>query len=253
MGSERFAVECVNINKSFGDKNVLHDINLRVKPGTIMALVGPNGAGKTTLLKILATLIAPSGGRAFIGGENVADNPIDIKKKMGFLSSEERSFYWRLTGRQNLKFFASLYDIRGKDKNKRIDEVLTSVGFYNDADTRFREYSTGMKQTLGIVRVLLHDPSVLLLDEPTRSLSPDVAKRIRKLILKKAKDEGKTVLISSHNLSEVEKLADSIAMLDHGVIQSVGTMDELKKLAGISVSANLNAVFEYFTGKDGGR
>lgn len=244
---EKPAIECISLKKAFGKRIVLQDIHLKIKQGAILALVGPNGAGKTTLLKILATLVVPSDGRALVCGKDVTINPIQVKKMTGFVSSEERSFYWRLTGRQNLNFFAALHNINGKERNRKINALLETVGLEKKSHVRFREYSTGMKQALGIVRGMLHDPPVLLLDEPTRSLSPDVARRVRDLINNKAGKEGKAILIASHNLKEVEDLTDRIAIIDHAAIKAMGTVSELKAEAGFSQSTDLETLFEHFT------
>ncbi len=244
MIKNQFAVECINLKKSFGKKIVLQDINLKTEKGSILGLVGPNGTGKTTLMKILATLITPSDGKAFISGYDVTANPISVKKEIGFVPSEERSFYWRLTGRQNLKFFAAIHNIFGKERDTQINTLLEAVGLIKDADVQFREYSTGMKQALGIVRGILHNPRVLIMDEPTRSLSPNIAKMVRQLIQDKVRKEGKTVLIASHNLKEIEDLADSIAVIHQGNIKAFGTLDELKASAGFSQNEDLDAIFE---------
>jgi ABC-2 type transport system ATP-binding protein len=247
MNMNNPAIECIGLNKAFGNKPVLQNIHLSVEGDEIFALVGPNGAGKTTLLKIFTSLIIPTGGKALVCGHDVMRDPIQAKRKIGFVPSEERSFYWRLNGGQNLRFFASLHNIRGKERNSKIEAVLEAVGLEDKGNVPFKEYSSGMKQALCIARGMLHDPPVLLLDEPTRSLSPDVARRIRGLIHNKAKKEGKTILISSHNLTEVEELADRIAVLHQGTIKALGSLNDLKTQAGFSRSADMDTLFEYFT------
>jgi ABC-2 type transport system ATP-binding protein len=240
-------IECIGLNKAFGNKPVLQNIHLSVKGEEILALVGPNGAGKTTLLKIFASLIMPTGGKALVCGYDVMREPIQAKRKIGFLPSEERSFYWRLSGIHNLRFFASLHNIRGKESNSKIKAALEAVGLKDKGNVPFKEYSSGMKQALGIARTVLHDPPVLLLDEPTRSLSPDVARKAQELIHNKAIKEGKTILISSHNLTEVEELADRIAVLHHGTIKALGSLNDLKTQAGLSQSTDMDTLFEHFT------
>lgn len=247
MNRKNPAIQCIGLTKGFGNKLVFQDIRFSVKKGHILALVGPNGAGKTTLLKIFASLIVPTGGRALVCGHDVIKNSIRAKRKIGFVPSEERSFYWRLSGRQNLRFFASLHNIQGQERNRRVNAALEAVGLGDKGNIRFSEYSSGMKQALGIARGILHDPPALLLDEPTRSLSPDVAGKVRKLINNKAKKEGKAVLIASHNLKEVEDLADGISIIHHGVIKALGSLSDLKTLAGISPSADLHSLFKHFT------
>jgi ABC-2 type transport system ATP-binding protein len=240
-------IACDHLGKSFGQRKVLHDVTFDVKGGNILALVGRNGAGKTTLLKILATLITPTDGTVLIGGEDASKNQLSVKRMMGLVSSEERSFYWRLTGTQNLQFFASLHGINGKDGKRRVEILLEAVGLEGKGGLRFREYSTGMKQALGIARAMLHDPRVLLLDEPTRSLSPDVARKVRLLFYELAKREGKAILMASHNLSELEGLADRVAILHQGMIRAIGDMSTLRQQAGLSGPETLEALFDHFT------
>jgi ABC-2 type transport system ATP-binding protein len=216
------AIECRHLSKAFGRQSVLESINLQVEPATLFALIGPMGAGKTTLLKILATLITPSEGTALINGVDVRKNPFEVRKMIGLITSEERSLYWRLTGRQNLRFFASLHGLKAKEMRERIEDLMREVGLSEKADTRVRMYSSGMRQALGIARGMLHDPPVLLVDEPTRSLSLDITRKVQELLLRRVRKEGKTVLMSSHNLTEIERLADRAAILNHGKIGPCG-------------------------------
>jgi ABC-2 type transport system ATP-binding protein len=248
MGNLRSAVHCRDLGKTFRSATILRDIHLAVPQGSILGLVGPNGAGKTTLLKILATLVTPSSGDAFVCGRHVVKEADAVRRMIGYVSSEERSFFWRLRGRDNLLFFASLQGVTGRDAHRRIDRVLTEVGLTGMGSRRFHEYSTGMKQALGIARGMLHDPPVLLLDEPTRSLSPNVAREVRALLRRQAETEGKTILISSHNLKEVEDLADQVAILHQGVLRAIGALAELKAEAGTASSADLDTLFDHYTG-----
>ena len=250
MCNTEFDIECTGLTRVFGKRTALNDINIKARSGTVLALVGSNGAGKTTLLKILATLLLPSSGRALVCGEDVTGNHLRIKTLIGFVASEERSFYWRLTGRRNLEFFAALHGIHGTRSAQRIDWLLDTVGIGEYGDIRFREYSTGMKQALGIVRGMLHDPRVLLMDEPTRSLSPDMAKRACDFIRRQATEDGKTVLFASHNLSEVERIADEVAILHRGTIRAAGSVAELARKAGLPDGSGMESIFDHFTGKD---
>lgn len=247
MNTNKPATQCIGLSKAFGNNHVLQEIHLRVKRGEILGLVGPNGAGKTTLLKIFASLIIPTRGKALVCGHDVIRDPIQAKRKLGFVPSEERSFYWRLSGIQNLRFFAALHHIRGKERESRVMAALEAMGLQDKGRVRFKEYSSGMKQALGIARGMLHDPPVLLLDEPTRSLSPDAARNVRDMLRNKARDEGKTVLIASHNLKEVEELADHIAIIHQGAIRALGTISELKARAGLPRSTDLDTLFNHFT------
>ncbi len=244
----QLVIECIGLGKIFGKRQAIRNVNLGVKKGSILGLVGSNGAGKTTLLRILATLVVPSSGTARICGEDVVTgNSIEVRRQIGFMSSEERSFYWRLTGRRNLEFFAALHRLNGAEANRRIESLLALLGLKEAASIPFRYYSTGMKQALGMARALLHDPPVLLLDEPTRSLSPDHAKPARDLIQRKAREEGKSVLVASHNLNEVEDLCDEIVILHRGAIRATGALECLRNQAGSSESGDLSDLFHYFT------
>ena len=144
MNTNNPTIQCIGLRKAFGGNPVLQDIHLGAKRGNILALVGSNGAGKTTLIKILASLIIPTGGKALVCGYDVIRNPIEAKRKIGFVPSEERSFYWRLSDIQNLRFFAALHHIRGKERDSRVMAALEAVGLQDKGTVRFREYSSGM-------------------------------------------------------------------------------------------------------------
>ena len=208
----------------------LDGLDLRVEPGRVFCLLGPNGAGKTTLIKILATLVLPDGGRALVGGHDVAREPGPAKRAVGYAVGEERSFYWRLSGRQNLEFFAALYGLRGAGRDRRIGEVLELAGLGEAAGLRFNTYSTGMKQMLAFARALLADASILLVDEPTRSLDPLAADRIRTFLCGElAGRQGKTVLWATHDLGEAADHADDIAVISRGRIRLQGPAEALAR------------------------
>jgi len=241
-----YAIEGFQLEKSFSKKRSIKDlftkpfappgsvralrgVDLHVKTGEIFGLLGPNGAGKTTLVKILSCLILPDRGRALIGGEDVRHEN-KVKPRLGLVHSDERSFYWRLTGRENLRFFARLYDVPGKRIESRIDELLQKVDLTAAAPRRFADYSSGMKQRLAIARALLHDPPILLMDEPTRSLDPAASLSLRALIRDELKGrDGKTILLATHNLREAEALCDRIAILVEGTVRQVGTIAEVRR------------------------
>ncbi len=206
----------------------LDGLDLRVEKGRVFCLLGPNGAGKTTLIKILATLVLPDGGRAAVDGRDVAREPGPAKRAVGYAVGEERSFYWRLTGRQNLEFFGALYGLRGAARDLRIAEVLRLVGLDGAADLRFNSYSTGMRQMLAFARALLADASILLVDEPTRSLDPLAADRIRTFLRGElAGRQGRTILWATHDLGEAADHADDIAVISRGRIRLHGPASSL--------------------------
>ncbi len=206
----------------------LDGLDLRVEPGSVFCLLGPNGAGKTTLIKILATLVLPDGGRASVAGHDVARDPGAARRAVGYAVNDERSFYWRLTGRQNLEFFGALYGLRGPARDLRIAEVLRLSGIEAAADLRFNAYSTGMRQMLAFARALLADAAILLVDEPTRSLDPQAADRIRAFLREElAGNQKKTVLWATHDLGEAADHADGIAVISRGRIRLRGTAASL--------------------------
>ncbi|MBN2433288.1 MAG: ABC transporter ATP-binding protein [Acidobacteria bacterium] len=241
----RMLIECEGISKNFGQNTILRDISFRLMPGEIMAVVGPNGAGKTTLLKIIGTLVYPTAGDVRVAGHSIRQAPARVRQAIGYVSAEERSFYWRLNGIQNLRFFAALHGLNGPAQDERIRFLLHAVGLAEGGKERIRNYSSGMKQMLGIARGLLHDPLVVLMDEPTRSLSPELARKIRIMIKNMAVEGRKSIVLSSHNLAEVEGLADRILLLDHGVIKGCGTMAELRQAAALDAQASLDDVFHH--------
>jgi ABC-2 type transport system ATP-binding protein len=197
----------------------LDGVDLAVRPGEIFGLLGPNGAGKTTLLKILCTLLLPTSGRAVVNGYDVVEAPSTIRQVVGYCLDTERSFYYRLTGRQNLVFFATLNNLGAGERARRIPEVLESVGLQGAADARFMTYSKGMQQKLGLARALLTDPAVLLLDEPTKSLDPGAAAEFHRFLRGTlAEQRGKTILLVTHSLEECRACCDRIAIMDRGQI-----------------------------------
>ena len=201
----------------------LDGLDLEVGRGRVFCLLGPNGAGKTTLIKILGTLVLPDGGRAAVDSHDVAREPGPAKTAVGYAVGDERSFYWRLTGRQNLEFFAALYGLRGAARDRRVGELLQIAGLDGAADLRFNGYSTGMRQMLSFARALLADASILLVDEPTRSLDPRAADRTRSFLRDElARAQGKTILWATHDLGEAADWADDIAVISRGRIRLSG-------------------------------
>ena len=209
----------------------LRGISLEVPEKSIFGLLGPNGAGKTTLLKILSCLILPTEGSARVAGHDVSKDDTAIKRLLGYVSSDERSFYWRLTGRQNLAFFGSLYEAHGRALRERIRYLLARLEISEQADQPFGEYSSGMKQRLSVARALLHDPPIMLLDEPTRSLDPISAKHLRRFIGEELNGrDGKTLVLATHNLQEAEQLCAKVAVLSQGKVLGTGSIEEMPSL-----------------------
>jgi ABC-2 type transport system ATP-binding protein len=206
----------------------LQDVSLEVQQGEIFGLLGPNGAGKTTLLKILACLVLPTRGRAFVDGVSVAEDDRQVKSSMGFVTSDERSFYWRLTGRENLEFFGRLFGLDGAMSRRRASDLIGAMELEEVADRQFMSYSSGMKQRMAIARALLHDPPILCLDEPTRSLDPMAAKHLRSFVTGRLNGEGgKTIILATHNLQEAEEMCSRLVILERGRVLRQGTIAEV--------------------------
>lgn len=206
----------------------LAGVNLEVDSGRCFCLMGPNGAGKTTLIKIFSTLVLPDSGRAFVNGFDVSKSPKEVKNSIGYALGEERSFYWRLTGRQNLEFFAALNGISWRERRDKIEEVLKLTGLKEAADLRFNTYSTGMRQMMSFARALLAEPKILFVDEPTRSLDPKSALKIRKFIREEMVDrQGRTVFWATHNLAEAQEFGHDLAIIDKGQVKTSGSVSTL--------------------------
>lgn len=203
-------------------------VSLEIQEGELFGLLGSNGAGKTTLIKILCTLILPDSGRATVNGFDLADE-IRVKASIGWVSGEERSFYWRLTGRQNLEFFAALHGLSPREAKERITRGAKWLEMDEFLDRRFDRYSSGMKQRLGIVRGLLNDPKILFLDEPTRSLDPMSAAHLRTVVRRLAYQQGHTVVLVTHQLHEAEDLCDRLAILHRGRVRVVADPVTLRR------------------------
>jgi ABC-2 type transport system ATP-binding protein len=200
----------------------LREISIGVTSGKVLALLGPNGSGKTTLLKLVSTMLLPDAGRVMVGGQDTHTAGAAIRKRVGFVANE-RSFFPRLSARENLDFFAALDDVPRNQRRPRIDRLLSQVGLHEQSNSLVMRFSTGMYQRLGIARALLKSPSVVLLDEPTRSLDPDAAVDFWDSI-KALRDEGATVIVATHNFDEASALADSVAILQQGRLLEHATL-----------------------------
>ncbi|MGE5618851.1 MAG: ATP-binding cassette domain-containing protein [Sphingomonadaceae bacterium] len=207
--------------------DALRGVGFHVAEGEVFGLLGPNGAGKTTLIKILCTLVLPTEGSASVNGFDVVRDPAAVRRSIGYVVADERSFYWRLTGRQNLRFFATLNNLIGKEGERRVEEVADLVGLREELDTPFLHYSTGTKQKMAIARGMLTDPPILLLDEPTRSLDLPTARAVRGFVKSGLAAQGRTVLIATHNMEEASELCQRVAVIDRGRLRAWGTPAEI--------------------------
>lgn len=209
----------------------MKDVSFSIQPGEIFTLLGPNGAGKTTLIRILSGLILPSCGTVTICGQAMKKNTYRIRGEIGLVMGDERSFYFRLSGAQNLRFFGGLNGIKGSVLKQRVREVMQQVGLHKEAGLQFMRYSSGMKKRLSLARALLHDPQVLLLDEPNSSVDPESAAKIREIILT-CRRRGKTILLTTHDMHEAERMSDRVGFLREGVLIKCGSVEEFRRLIG---------------------
>jgi len=206
----------------------LDEVSFSVKKGEIFGLLGPNGAGKTTTIKTICTLIQPTSGEVYVNGHDVEKDSQRARQDLGVMLTGDRTLYWKLTGRENLEYFSALYHMDRKHAKERIHELLKLVGLEERQDTLVENYSTGMRMRLSFIKGILHEPPVLLLDEPTMSLDPQSARLIRETI-QDLRKQGHAILLTTHYMEEADQLSDRVAVIDHGKIIALAPPDELKK------------------------
>lgn len=215
-------IKIQNVAKTFGTITALSNLNLEIRKGELFGLVGPNGAGKTTAIRIVCGILHPTQGRVLIDGHDVFEN-IKIKERIGYLP-EEPNLYTRPTAFELLQYFGSLY---GNSTPQRIEELLKFVGLYHRKDSKVETFSKGMRQRLAFARALVHDPDILILDEPTMGLDPATAKRVRQFI--KTFKGKKTIILCTHYMEEADELCDRVGFLDRGTIVKEGEPLQLKE------------------------
>lgn len=223
-------LETRNLVKHFRGVEAVNGIDLALPAGCCFGLLGPNGAGKTTAISMLSCLLPPTGGTAEIGGYNITQNSLDVRKIIGVVP-QEIALYEELTARQNLQFWGSMYNMSGKTLHKRIDEVLAQVNLEDRANDRISAFSGGMKRRINIAAGLLHKPQMLFMDEPTVGIDPQSRRRILDMV-KELRDQGMTVLYTTHYMEEAEELSDRVGIMDHGKLIALGTQAELTKVVG---------------------
>ena len=214
------------LGKQFDDFWAVREVSLEVRPGETVALLGPNGAGKTTTVRMLSAILRPSRGRAWVAGFDVTAAPDAVRARVGLLT-EQHGLYRRMSGEEYLRFFGRLYGLTDPVLAERVAYWLRYFGLWEARDRRIGGYSKGMRQKLALARALLHDPPVLILDEPTSAMDPESAQRVRRAIAT-LQDQGRAILMCTHNLQEAERLANRIAMIYQGRLIAQGTLDELK-------------------------
>lgn len=238
-------IEANDLSKQFNnDFWAVDGVTLAVKPGQILALLGQNGAGKTTTVRMLTALLSPTRGWARVAGYDVTKKPQEVRANVGVLT-EQHGLYMRMTGEEYLDFFGEVYGLDPMIRKKRGDYLMEYFGLAQMAHRRSGEYSKGMKQKLALARALMHDPAVLLLDEPTSAMDPESARLVRDEIAR-LRSSQRTIIICTHNLAEAEALADTIAIIYRGKILLNGTLDELKRtvLGPVEYEANFAENFD---------
>lgn len=225
-------VKTESISKEFtdGKKKILavNSVNFTAVPGEIHALLGVNGAGKTTLLRLLSTVIRPTSGTATLNGLSIENEAAQVRQSIGFLSTST-ALYGRLTGRELLKYFGGLYGFTGSSLNDRVQSAIAQTQAENFCDQLCDRMSTGQKQRISIARAIVHEPPILLFDEPTAGLDILAAQTVLEF-LESARENQKTIVFSTHNMNEVERLADRATIIHGGEIKGFGTLQEIKTL-----------------------
>lgn len=224
---KRFVVPGWRPGRPKGVVEALRGVDLQVAPGAVHGVIGPNGSGKSTMLRVLATLVLADAGAAAVGGFDVVADPLAVRRCIGLSTGEERGVYWRLTARQNLEFAASLH--RLEDVGDRVAVALDEAGLSDVADRPVSGFSQGMARRLGLARAMLHGPSVLLLDEPTRSLDPVAREDFHAAALARRERDCVTILLTTHDMAEAAEVCDEVSILDRGRVvgRVTGDADEL--------------------------
>jgi ABC-2 type transport system ATP-binding protein len=219
-------IEAETLTKKFDDFTAVDSLSLSVSAGQVLALLGPNGAGKTTTVRMLSAILAPTTGRAVVAGFDVARSPEQVRRHIGLLT-EMPGLYLRMQAMEYLDFFGQLYGLSASQRQARAAALLSRFGMADAVDKRLSEYSKGMRQKLALIRTMLHDPPVLLLDEPTSAMDPHSARLVRDAIAD-LRGEQRAIILCTHNLAEAEELADRIAIIRLGRIVAAGTAAALK-------------------------
>lgn len=223
-------IEFKSISKNYGQKLAVENLDLEIDGGQIFGFLGPNGAGKTTTLNMLTGRLSPSNGDIFINQKSITKSPLDAKRQFGFVPDSPDQFLM-LTGREFVDFMGDLYEVDGKDRKKRLDEMSTMFSMRDVLDDKIKSYSHGMRQKMMIIGALIHNPSVWILDEPMTGLDPKSAHNL-KLKMRSHADDGNIVLFSTHVLEVAEKICDRVAVIDSGKILFTGDLESMRQNFG---------------------
>lgn len=240
---KRYLVETKDLTKKYGELTAVDNLNLKVEEGTVYGLLGPNGAGKTTTILMLLGLTEPSAGKALVAGHDATRNPLEVKSIVGYLP-DNVGFYDELTGEDNLLYTAALNGVSKDKAKKRVEQALKRVGLNKAGNRKVQEYSRGMRQRLGIADVLVKDPKLIIMDEPTLGIDPEGIQELLNLIKNLAKEDGRTILISSHLLHQIQQICDKVGIFVKGQLIASGTLDELEQqlLSGEQIELELQAI-----------
>jgi ABC-2 type transport system ATP-binding protein len=239
-----YSIETQGLTKSFNGLVAVNNVSITVKKGSIFGLLGPNGAGKSTLLRMICTLLRPTAGKAFVDGYNIETQTNEVRKAIGVVQ-EKLLLYPVLSAKENLELFGKLYDVEPHILKERVDSLLEEVKLTSVKDRLVGTYSTGMRQRVNVVRALIHDPRIVILDEPTNGLDPQSVRWVRDYI-KGLRDRGLTVVIITHDMQEAEELSEDLAIMDMGEILAVGPTSELKDKYNVK---NVEELFLTLTGR----
>ncbi len=239
-------IQTVNLTRHFGSVVAVQDLSLTVQPGELFGFLGPNGAGKSTTIRMLVGLLRPTAGTAIVAGHDVTQEPLNAKRALGYLA-QTPLLYEKLTGREFLRFVGGLYGLRDETIEARAERLLPLMDLVEKADQPIESYSGGMRHKIGLCGALLHEPRVLVLDEPLAGMDPYGARRIKDLLRELCR-QGATVFMSTHILEIAERVCDRVGILDRGRLIAVGTMEQLRVEALSTAETTLEDLFLQLTG-----
>jgi len=240
-------IDVKNLTKKYGDVAAVDHVSYSIEESEIFGLLGPNGAGKTTTILMFLGLIRPTEGTAVVNGADIIQNPLLARKNVGLLP-ENVGFYPNLTAKQNLSFYAELAEVPKETAASRIEKLLGLVGLSEKREAKVSTFSRGMRQRLGIAQSLVRDPKILILDEPTQGIDPEGTRDMRELIRLLSKEQGKTVIFTTHLLHEINRLCDRVAIMKQGAVIALGTIPDLRSQINAQEGEDFEEVFLRYQG-----
>ena len=240
-------IDVKNLTKKYGDVAAVDHVSYSIEESEIFGLLGPNGAGKTTTILMFLGLIRPTEGTAVVNGADIIQNPLLARKNVGLLP-ENVGFYPNLTAKQNLSFYAELAEVPKETAASRVEKLLGLVGLSENREAKVSTFSRGMRQRLGIAQSLVRDPKILILDEPTQGIDPEGTRDMRELIRLLSKEQGKTVIFTTHLLHEINRLCDRVAIMKQGAVIALGTIPDLRSQINAQEGEDFEEVFLRYQG-----